>query len=126
MPGYRNRTTRLTFEDLSEDGDLVYIVLRNPRTVPTDQLNPRDVDLDAQGRPLDPEDAKLAGYETIARLITDWHVYDASVESEDQPLLPLPAQPQDVGKLPLDIQSRIIQEVNRARNPTTTPGTSTP
>jgi hypothetical protein len=126
MAGYRNRTIRLTFEELSEDGDPVFIVLRNPRTVPTDQLIPRDVDTDAQGNPLDKEDARLANSEPFARLIVNWHVYDASVEADDQPLLALPATAQDVLNLPLEIQNRLIEEVNRARNPTRTPATSTP
>lgn len=125
MAGYRNRTIRLDFED-DEDGGAVYILMRNPRTVPTDQLVPRDVATDAQGNPLDKEDAAFANAEPFAKLIVDWRVYDASVEADDQPLLALPATAQNVRDLPLEIQTRLIEEVNRARNPTRTPATSTP
>lgn len=125
MAGYRNRTIRLDFADLSEEGDMVYVVMRNPRTVPTDQLNARDVQLDAQGLPVDPEDAKLAGREVLAGLIVDWHVYDASTSADEQPLLALPATAEAVAKLPLEIQNRVITEVNNARNPTRTPDSST-
>jgi hypothetical protein len=126
MAGYRNRTIRLDFSALAEDGDQVYVVMRNPRTVPTDQLNAREVQLDAQGSPVDPEDAKLAGREVLARLVVDARVYDASVEAAEQPLLALPLAPGDVAKLPLEIQNALITEVNNARNPTRTPGSSTP
>jgi hypothetical protein len=125
IPGYRNRTIRLDFPELSEDDDLVYVVMRNPRTVPTDQLNARDVQLDGQGVPVDPEDAKLAGREVLVGLIVDAHVYDASTQADDQPLLALPLSPEDIAKLPLEIQNRIITEINNARNPTQTPASST-
>jgi hypothetical protein len=124
MSGYRNRTIHLAFEE-DEDGEPVYLKIRNPRTVPTDQLNARDVQLDAQGNPVDPAEAKLAGLEVLAGLIVDGRVFDASVEADDQPLLTLPLSPGDVGKLPLEIQNRLITEVNNARNPTQTPDSST-
>lgn len=124
ISGYRNRTIRLDFEE-DEDGGQVYLKIRNPRTVPTDQLNPRDVQLDAQGAAVDPAEAKLAGLEVLAGLIVEGRVFDASVEAADQPLFTLPLSAEDVGKLPLEIQNRLITEVNNARNPTRTPDSST-
>lgn len=112
------------FPDLSEDGDTVSVSLRNPMTVPFDALQPREVAKDANGNALDQADANAAMYEVYAKLIVNWHVYDATTELDDQPALPSPATAELFAKLPLEIQSWIADEVNRRRNPTTTPTTS--
>lgn len=126
MAGYRNRTITGKFEELSEDGDLVYVTIRNPRTVPFQALQPRQVARDAAGQVIDQADAYMAGYEVIASLITDLHAYDATVLGDEQPLLTLPATADTVAKLPLEIQNWLGTEVNRAQNPTKTPDTPTP
>lgn len=123
MAGYKNRTVTLEFPDLAEDGDRIYVALRNPRMVPVTVLRTRQVARDANGEALDPADEQLAVFEVYADLIVDWHVYDATSIDEDQPPLPLPATAELVGKLPLEIQERISEEVNERRNPTKTPTT---
>lgn len=99
--------------------------LRNPRTVPQDELLSRDVALDSDGKPIDMQEASASMRRTFARLIVGWRVYDASfaeVDSDtgeplDQPLLPMPATPELVNKLPTVITNRITQEFGAAINP---------
>lgn len=124
MAGYKNRTIKHEFPDLAEDGDTISITLRNPMTVPYDALQMRPVARDANGFPLDPKDASLAAYEVYAALVVDWRVYDATEESDDQPPLPLPATPENFGKLPVEIQNWVADEVRSRQNPTKTPTTS--
>jgi hypothetical protein len=125
VPGYRNRIITLDFPDLCEEGDSVTVTLRNPQSVPFDTLQPREVNRDAQGNALDPKDAALAQYEVYAKLVVNWRVYDASAESDDQPLLGSPATGELFARLPLAIQEKIAEAVNNARNPTRTPATPT-
>jgi hypothetical protein len=125
MPGYKNRVITQEFPDLTEDGDTVSVSLRNPMTVPFDKLRPREVTKDANGVALDQADANLAIYEVYAGLIVNWRVYDATAELDDQPLLPSPATAELFAKLPLEIQNWVADEVDKRRNPTTTPSTST-
>jgi hypothetical protein len=124
LPGYKNRLIPLEFPELSEDGDLISVTLRNPQTVPFDNLQPRQVAHDANGEPIDKQDAYLAMYEVYARMIVNWHVYDATSLDDDQPELPLPATAENFAKLPLEVQNRVADEVNMRRNPTRTPSTS--
>jgi hypothetical protein len=92
--------------------------------VPETWLIPRDVARDAQGNVLDRNEPVLAGCEVLARLVTDWHVYDATSGLDDQPPLALPATGDLVAKLPSEIQNRLSNEVNERRNPTKTPSTT--
>lgn len=124
MAGYKNRIISLAFPDLSEDGDPVTVALRNPQTVPFDMLQPREVARDKDGNALDGKDAYLAMYEVYAKLIVNWHVYDATSLDDDQPPLASPATAELFAKLPLEIQDKIASEVHERRNPTTTPTTS--
>lgn len=143
MPGYANRIITLPFPELAEPGDDIHVVIRNPRLMPVEELrslaggdrSKADMDriaaakaaLDAgQDVPDDlvtDEDAGR-GFAMVARLVIGWHVYDATSTEEDQPLLPLPATPELVGKLPQDILTRIMEEVNKA-NPPGSPAATT-
>jgi hypothetical protein len=124
MGGYANRHIRIDFPELSEEGDLVWVRIRNPRTVPVAEMQSaaEDVRLGPDGKPLpeDTEKALSSGNKLIAKLVTDWHVYDASALGDDQPLLGLPATPELVAKLPLEILDRLGEELDRA-NPQKTP-----
>lgn len=123
MAGYKNRALTLEFPELSEDGDRVYVMIRNPKLVPIEQLL-TGVPVGADGQPLDRELARRKGYEKIANLVIDWHVYDATAVGEEQPLLGLPATADLVAKLPFEISERIAEEVNRVgEDPTVTPDT---
>jgi hypothetical protein len=78
LAGYKNRFINLTFPDLSEDGDTVYVSIRSPRTVPPSQLQPVSLPENADGTPVDPRAAEKAMYDVIAGLIVSWHVYDGT------------------------------------------------
>lgn len=135
MPGYKNRTLVLDFPELSEDGDRVYLVMRNPRTVPFEDLQPREVPLDASGQPIDAADARAASYELFAKLAIGGRLYDAALpqnpdpafaeQETDQPLLTFPISGEQFARLPVEIQSRVAQEVRLGQNPRSTPDTST-
>lgn len=123
MAGYKNRTFTLTFPDLGEDGDEIYVVLRHPRTVPGPQLQPREFARNPDGSAINPLEEQDAAFEVLASLIVDWHVYDATSTEEDQPLLPLPADSKIYAKLPLEIQAKIPEEIATRRDFTRTPST---
>lgn len=112
MPGYANRTVRLDFPELSEPGDSIYIILRNRKTVPLETLTgPEGAD---EGERADP--ARF-GREVIARMVVDWHVYDAFDDGDNQAALPLPATPDLVARLPIEIRTAL----SKALNPDPTP-----
>jgi hypothetical protein len=126
MPGYGNRVITIPFPELAEStDDPIWVALRNPRMQPPSALRPREIPTDADGKPLNQDDAMEAMYEIIAGLVIGWRVYDATEVSidqatgqpADQELLPHPATPALVKKLPMAISTRIMDEVKQAANP---------
>lgn len=124
--GYANRLVHVDFtEELAEPGDSVWVTIRNPKHLTAAELRPREVALMPDGvTPVNMDDATNAMYETLAKLIVGWHVYDASdlTLNEDgtptaQALLPVPATPELVAKLPVAIVKRLSEEVTNAVNP---------
>ncbi|MBV6697435.1 hypothetical protein KV557_09895 [Kitasatospora aureofaciens] len=105
MAGYANRVIRLSFPELSEPGDDIHIVMRNPKTVPAQELM-ADTPENAT-----PDEAFRAGLTVLARLVQAWHVYDATSTDIHQPPLPLPATAELVAKLPMEIQNRMAAEL---------------
>jgi hypothetical protein len=131
MPGYANRVVTIHFPELSEPEDDVHVVMRNPKTVPAGELRSSagDVAMGADGQPADDEKTETAGYAVLAKLIIGWHVYDGTSTEAEQPLLPLPATPESVGKLPMEILTRLSEElakVNPQQTPASPEATSTP
>ena len=108
--GYANTKIRLDFPDLSEDDDPIYVVIRNPRTVPGPQLLADDLPPDA-----DSQAHMDAGFAVMARLVTDWHVYDGTVDDGEP--LPLPATVEAMRKLPMEITVRLSDEIGAVTNP---------
>jgi hypothetical protein len=114
MPGYANRTIRLAFPELTEEGDPeVFVTIRNPKILPGHEITVRDV-TDEQLK-ADPAANFFAQYDLVARLVTDWLVYDAT--TEDAQPLELPADEHKVAKLPRQIAAKIISLVVEAQNP---------
>lgn len=103
----------------------MWVSLRNPRTVPLDQLQSKNVAVGVDGKPLDMDVATAAMYERFAELIVGWRVYDASVaeinqdtgELLDQPRMPMPATAALVAKLPSVILNRLVKEFKAAVDP---------
>jgi hypothetical protein len=126
MAGLKNRFITITFPEMTEEGDEpLYITLRNPKLVPVDWLRSR-IALTPSGEPVNPEAATQEGYERLARLITDIRMYDAEDESLDQGMLTMPMTAEKVARLPLLVNARIADELNRVgENPTTTPDSPT-
>lgn len=120
MAGYAKRFVTLHFPELSEDGDDVHIVLRNPKLMAPSELRRRDVALGPDGEPEDMNDAMQASYEVMAKLVIGWHVYDATSTDDEQPLLGLPATGHSVGKLPMEIVTAIGQQLGKVNPPTPT------
>lgn len=114
MPGYDNRFVTLKFPALGEG---VFVTIRNPRVMPASMLRPEDIAMDANGQPVYPEEAERATNVMVAKLVRDWHVYDATSDEDEQPVLDLPATPESVAKLPLSIYLAIAEEVGKAANP---------
>lgn len=107
MAGYANRHITLNFPELTEPGDEpIRVIMRNPKTVPTQELMAGAPDDSA-----DTEAAFQAGLEVLAKLVIGWHVYDATCTDDDQPPLPLPATADSIARLPLEIQNRMAAEL---------------
>lgn len=114
----------LPFEEFSEPGDEVFLDLLNPRTVSYEDLRPKDVAYDSQGNAIDPEHFRRAMFDVYAGLIVGGRVYDARVKTGDQPLLEIPMTGEAFSRLASAIQDAVVEEVNKRRNPTRTPTTS--
>lgn len=130
--GYRNPVITLRFDELVEEGDTCHVIIRNPKTMPGSEFKSMADDGDG-GDKMD------RTFEMISRLIVGWHVWDPTVplkvnehtgeliyDEETTPrLLPLPATPQSVAKLPQVIMLRLMEEVSGAVNPKTSPAETT-
>lgn len=124
--GYANRLVHLDFtQELAEDGDTVWITIRNPKLLTAGELRPRDVAMMPDGvTPVNMADAESAMYETLSKLIVGWRMYDASDIGLDesgypvaQDTLPVPATPELVAKLPAIVVKRLSEEITNAVNP---------
>ncbi len=112
MGRYAKSTIRQDFPDLSEDDDLIFVIIRNPRTLPIDQLTPdTQVEVGADGQPVDMGAGKAATFGIIAGLVTHWHVYDGTIDEDDAPPLPLPATADHIAALPFEIQNWLIKQI---------------
>lgn len=112
--GYANKLVRLDFSDLGEG---CFVTIRNPKLLTDGQLKGPDLELDEHGRPKDRAAASAASREVMARIVVSWCVWDPEDDADDPPPLPLPATPELVGKLPLEIVARISEELEAAVSP---------
>jgi hypothetical protein len=125
MPGFANRVKTLIFPELTEDGErTLFVALRNPKTMPMEALVPQDIPRGPDGAVLDPAAAETRSREIVAKLVIGWRMYDAtdfSIDDEgnpvDQALLPLPATPESVAKLPMVVIQQINTAIVEAINP---------
>ncbi|NUR65142.1 MAG: hypothetical protein HOQ47_05225 [Streptomyces sp.] len=130
---YTNPWVLLEFPELGDD---VSVLLKNPQLMPPDSLTPEDIPLDDKGEPVNPKDAQNETYKIIARLIVSWKVYEAfdpdealDIDPDDDPaevfaLLGAGTQkrfgkvtPEAVGRLPMAILGRLMEEIGRVTNP---------
>lgn len=124
--GYSNPVITLRFDQLSDNPatDPIWVALKNPKIMPPSALRPREIPVDADGKPINEEDAMTAMYEIVAGLVIGWRAYDASNIEVDaagnvQPmsLLSLPATPDLVKRLPMEIINQIADQIKQAANP---------
>jgi hypothetical protein len=105
--GYRDQTITIDCSDLGDD---CYITIRNPALMASEDLLPRTVPVDSDGRPKDPKKAMQAMREVLARLVIDWKVWDM-----DGNELPIPSD--DVSSLhaaPAFVWNRLNKELQQA------------
>lgn len=131
MPGYAQPVITLRFDHLVDDpaNDPIWVAIRNPKLMPPDALRPRDIPVDAEGKPLDTGDAMVAMYDIVANMVMAWRAYDAaditiddSGEALPMTLLPTvsksnPATPDLVKRLPMEIINAIADVIQQAANP---------
>jgi hypothetical protein len=133
MAGYANRIITISFPELSDDPkERIWVTIRNPKLVPIDEMRggTGNIQLDANGEPVDSDEAVSAGYGVLAKLVVGWHVWDATVvpvldaagnDVSVQVLLPqAPVTAGTIAKLPSVIQNRLMGEVAGV-NPQQTP-----
>lgn len=114
MGRYANQKIRLDFPDLSEDGDPIFVIIRNPKTMPMDRLRPEeDIPTDPVTGERDENLVLAATYKIMAGLVTAWNVYDATAD-DDSPALPVPATAEHFACLPVEIVSSIGNEMKAA------------
>lgn len=132
MAGYANPYVLLPFPELADDCS---VLMRNPQLLPPSEITPKDVPLDDQGKPVDPNAANEAMYEVMARTIVAWKVYEAfatglpPVDPEADPaevLATLEGMEQrrigevsteNVGRLPMAIIQRVMEEIGKVADP---------
>jgi len=125
MAGFANRVRTLTFPELTEDGEpVLYVAVRDPRTMPSSLLMPPDIARAPDGRPLVPEEAEQRSREILARMVIGWRMYDATdftVDDDGNPMeqamLPLPATPELIDKLPMAVTHAMNTLIVEALNP---------
>lgn len=123
MAGYANRVVTQHFPELSEDGDNVFVVFRNPKTQTISKLEAEAVALGPDGTP-DPAAATVAMHGLMARLIIGGKLYDARVDGidaagnpVDQPLLEFPLTVDSAPGLPLEVIASITSYIKEAQTP---------
>ncbi len=140
MANYAQRLILLNFPELAEPGDKVWVTIRNPKVVPPDTLVVKGSKLSARAQAAvaadgqdqavefdeaDRDEAFTTSHVIISRLVAGWHVYDGlapvtldddgrEIPSGESHLIPLPATPERVARLPSLIIARILEEVKRA------------
>ena len=126
MAGLKDRFITITFPELTEPGEQVlYVTFRNPKLVPLEWLRSR-VATNADGSPVNEDAATHESYERLAKLITDIRMYDANDMGVDQAMLTMPMDAEKVSHLPMLVNTRIVEEMNKvSESPTTTPNSQT-
>ncbi|MFE2486066.1 hypothetical protein ACFXGR_22750 [Streptomyces mirabilis] len=133
MSGYTNPYVLLQFPDLGDD---VSVLMKNPQLLPPDALTPEDVAMDAEGKPVDNQAANQSGYKMIAGIIVAWKVYEAFTPGDALDIDPdadpatlfeslsagAPVRigkitPENVGRLPMVVLKRIMEEISRVVDP---------
>jgi hypothetical protein len=133
--GYRNPVITRRFDDLVEEGDACHVIMRNPATMPGTEFAAIMAGGDTAG------DMEKLGrvHAMIAGLVIGWRVWDPTVPVKADPetgelihdeettprLLPLPATPESVAKLPQAVLMDLMEQVTAVINPPQSPAEPT-
>jgi len=140
MPGYATPVITRHFPELVEDGDDVWVTIRNPRLMaPGEMLSTADgVQTGPDGEVQDLGVASRASFKLAAKLIIGWRMYDATfipqLDPQGEPvpgaaaaLLPPVPGPADVAKAPMAVFNWLGEQmatVNPQQTPANPEGTS--
>lgn len=124
-PGVTHATLfpRIEFPELSSDGQPVWVEIRNPGMMPPAaleeaQVGLADIEMDAEGRPVDDSKAAPAVFLMLARMIRRWSVPDIMSMEDPLPMLPSPPKTaDDIRQAPSMILSRVMDVVRALQNP---------
>jgi hypothetical protein len=116
---YRKPLLRIDLADkLDEEAyEDLWVVIRNPRIMPTKMLTPAEVKTDENGRPVDPAAADRAMYEVLARLVHDWNLTDPMAEDQDNAQVLPRTVDAFVESVPLAVINYLSNEVIRSTDP---------
>jgi len=116
MAGYANRVITKQFPELAEEGDTVWVTIRNPKTMSPGELRSKSgIKVSEDGQVEDTDETHNAGNEVLAKVVIGWRAYDATwvpeidpdtgepLPGQEQPRLTVPATPEQVAKLPMAI-----------------------
>ncbi len=124
--GYRNPLIRVDLADeIGEEFDGMWIMLRNPRLQTQETLTPPDVTMGEDGTP-SVADAMNGMRTVVARLVYDWNLPDPADPREDAEPLPIRNQDdhrtrgpavEDVAKIPGAVVLLIGERIRQAVAP---------
>lgn len=128
--GYASNIITKHFPDIAEDGDDIWVTIRNPKVIPTRELTSKDIGLkvgaDGEIADIDTEAAISAGDIVMSKIIMRWRAYDASwvpdldevtgalLPGQVQPMLTNPPTPDQVAKLPSAIYLWLGEQLAKA------------
>lgn len=121
--GYLNRVIDLQFPDLAglqEDSDraVIWLKIRNPKLMTGNDVlteNVGNVQFGPDGEPIGGNVKKSEVLKSMARLVIAGFVWDATVDSDDPPLIPMPPTPEDAGRMPISVLNAIADEMKKTR-----------
>jgi hypothetical protein len=120
--GYMNRVIDLQFPDLAglqEDSDraVIWVKIKNPKLMVGDDVftdAATNIQLGPDGQVIGGDVKKLEVYKSVAKLIIAGFVWDATVDSDDPPLVPMPPSPEQVGRMPIPVINAIADEIKKS------------
>jgi hypothetical protein len=120
--GYMNRVIDLQFPDLGglqegSDRAVIWLKIRNPKLMTGNDAFSQDtsnVQFGPDGQPVSADVKRDEVLKSFARLVIGGYVWDATVDSDDPPLIPMPPTPEDMGRMPMEILNAIADELKKA------------
>jgi hypothetical protein len=119
--GYLNRVIHLDFPDLAgtagePERSIVWVKIKNPKLLVGNDVfaDVNTIELDSDGKPSGSVKQEEV-YRTFSKLVIAGYVWDATDDTDDPPLIPMPPTPADMGKMPIEILNAIGAELLKTR-----------